>query len=68
MGMSFRDKLGGKIPPWWTDEEICDYLMDTAVAIHLKDYEDRFNIICLMVKKLFSLVSESAKELIIKFT
>ena len=56
IGMSFRDKLASQLPPWLTDEEICGRLMDAAVAIHLDDDEDKFNIVCLMVKKLFSLV------------
>merc|ERR1719402_1232546 len=56
IGRSFREKVRYEIPEWYTDGEVCDYLMRKCVAIHLKENSDKFDIIVVMVKKLFSLV------------
>lgn len=56
IGKSFRSKVTYEIPEWYTDEEVCDYLMRKCVAIHLNDNSDKFDIIVVMIKKLFSLV------------
>jgi len=56
IGRSFREKVKFLVPEWYTDEDVCDYLMRRSVAIHLPDNSDKFDIIVVMVKKLFSLV------------
>merc|ERR550519_1862752 len=56
IGRSFREKVKFLVPEWYTDGEVCDYLMRKCVAIHLKENSDKFDIIVVMVKKLFSLV------------
>ena len=58
IGRSFRDKLKYTIPEWYTDDEITEFLLQRAVCIHLNDNEDKFNVIALMVKKLFALVQD----------
>merc|ERR1719158_25003 len=58
LGRSFRPKVGPLVPAWYTDRDICNYLIRNCVAIHLDDDESKFNIICVMIKKLFSLVQD----------
>merc|ERR1719153_470003 len=58
LGRSFRPKVGPLVPAWYTDREICQYLIRNCVAIHLDDDESKFDIICVMIKKLFSLVQD----------
>ena len=57
MGKSFRDRLKNVLPEWSTNLEVCDFLMEEQVCIHLKDKEDKFQMIVFMIKKLFALVS-----------
>merc|ERR1719192_151950 len=58
LGRSFRPKVGPQVPAWYTDREICQYLIRNCVAIHLDDDEAKFDIICVMIKKLFLFVQE----------
>ena len=58
LGRSFRPKVGPLVPAWYTDREVCNYLIRNCVAIHLDDDEAKFDIICVMIKKLFSLVQD----------
>merc|ERR1719193_1505313 len=58
LGRSFRPKVGPLVPAWYTDREICQYLIRNCVAIHLDNDDDKFNIICVMIKKLFALVQD----------
>ena len=53
IGESFRERIRYLIPEWYTNQEICDWLMRKQVLVHLKDNEDKFNLICYMIKKLF---------------
>merc|ERR550519_3070496 len=58
IGRSFRPKVQYEVPAWYTDREVCKYLIRNCVAIHLDDDEAKFDIICVMIKKLFSLVQD----------
>merc|ERR550519_1744741 len=58
LGRSFRPKVGPLVPAWYTDRDVCNYLIRNCVAIHLDDDESKFDIICVMIKKLFSLVQD----------
>merc|ERR1719237_2055484 len=58
LGRSFRPKVGPLVPAWYTDRDVCKYLIRNCVAIHLDDDEAKFDIICVMIKKLFSLVQD----------
>merc|ERR1719209_2506905 len=58
IGRSFRPKVLYEVPAWYTDREVCQYLLKNSVAIHLDNDDDKFNIICVMIKKLFALVQD----------
>jgi len=58
IGRSFRPKVGMLVPAWYTDKEVCAWLLKNSVAIHLNKDSDKFDIICVMIKKLFSLVQD----------
>lgn len=58
LGRTFRTKTEYKVPSWYTNLDIADYIIDRCVAIHLDDPKDKFNIICLMTKKLFALIQD----------
>ena len=58
IGRSFRPKVGPLVPCWYTDREVCIWLLRNCVAIHLDDDDAKFDIICVMIKKLFSLVQD----------
>ena len=45
-----------QVPAWYTNTEVCDYLLERCVAIHLDKPADKFSIIAVMLRKLFSLV------------
>ena len=58
IGRSFRPKCYLLVPPWYTDRQVCEWLMKKNVAIHLDNDDDKFDIICVMIKKLFLFVQE----------
>merc|ERR550519_1852183 len=58
IGRSFRPKVSFLVPAWYTDEEVCTWLLKNCVAIHLDDDNAKFDIICVMIKKLFALVQD----------
>lgn len=39
---------------WHTSKEIADYLLQNSIAVHLDDYEDKFNFLVFCTKKLFA--------------
>ena len=58
IGRSFRPKCNLLVPPWYTDRQVCEWMMKNNVAIHLDNDDDKFDIICVMIKKLFIFVQE----------
>ena len=58
IGKSFRDRVKYIVPEWYTNQEICSYLMRKSVLVHLKDNEEKFDLIIWMIKKLFALVQD----------
>merc|ERR1719391_640963 len=58
IGRSFRPKCQLQVPSWYTNKEVGRWLLRTTVAIHLDSDEDKFDIICVMIKKLFALVQD----------
>ena len=58
IGRSFRPKCNYLVPPWYTDRQICEWMMKNNVAIHLDNDDDKFDIICVMIKKLFIFVQD----------
>lgn len=53
LGKNFRIKFP-ELPSWYTDEEICAYLLRRCVAIHLEKDEDKFNLLVFMTRKLYA--------------
>lgn len=58
IGRSFRPKCSLIVPSWYTDKEVAVWLLRNCVAIHLDNDDDKFDIICVMIKKLFALVQD----------
>lgn len=58
LGRSFRPKVSLLLGDQVTDDEVCAYLLRNCVAIHLQDDQAKFDVICVMVKKLFALVQD----------
>ncbi|KAJ9588284.1 hypothetical protein L9F63_018336 [Diploptera punctata] len=52
IGKIFRVRLNF-IPDWKTDVEVCDFLIQRCLAIHLDNNEDKFNLYIMMLQKLF---------------
>lgn len=60
LGHYFRHNFY-ECPPWYTDEEICDFLLDRNVLIHLDGNEDKFNLMVFMIQKLYQCVQNKHK-------
>ena len=58
IGQSFREKVKYLVPEWYTNQDISNFLLRKAVLVHLDDNEDKFNLICFMMKKLFLLAQD----------
>ncbi|XP_063881547.1 DNA-directed RNA polymerase I subunit RPA2-like [Scylla paramamosain] len=61
IGKSFRHRLTQTLPEWYTDAEVCSYLMKYHVLIHLKTNREKFDTLCLMARKLYSYVGGECK-------
>ncbi|XP_068081790.1 DNA-directed RNA polymerase I subunit RPA2 isoform X2 [Anabrus simplex] len=55
IGKTFRAKLTD-LPPHYTDADVCDYLIRRCVLIHLDNSSEKFNLLVMMVQKLYSFV------------
>lgn len=44
--------------PEINDKEVGEIFLKENICIHLKDNKDKFNFICLMIEKLYAMVSE----------
>lgn len=60
IGRIFRSRFFG-IHEWITDEELCDFLLEQCILIHLDENIDKFNMMVFMVQKLFQCVQNKAK-------
>ena len=56
IGRSFKEKVRYYVPAWYTNMDICDWLMERCVAIHTDDPKEKYSVICVMIKKLFAYV------------
>ncbi|KAG7164844.1 DNA-directed RNA polymerase I subunit RPA2-like [Homarus americanus] len=61
IGNSFRHRLTDNLPEWYTDVEVCDFLLHQNVLIHLKTNAGKFHMICMMARKLYSFVNGETK-------
>ena len=60
LGRMFRPRLS-ELPPWKTDEDAADFLLNRCVLIHLNGYSDKFHALIYMAQKLFDLVQNKCK-------
>ncbi|XP_059471890.1 DNA-directed RNA polymerase I subunit RPA2 [Neocloeon triangulifer] len=60
LGSNFRYKFR-RLPTWYTDEEVGEFIIRRSICIHLENDEDKFECICEMVRKLYALVQNRIK-------
>ncbi|XP_020843135.2 DNA-directed RNA polymerase I subunit RPA2 isoform X1 [Phascolarctos cinereus] len=60
LGERFRVKLS--LPDWYSNEQAAEFLLNQCVCIHLKSNEDKFYVLCLMTRKLFTFAKEECME------
>lgn len=60
LGRSFRVKFW-ECPEWLTDLEVADYILKSCVLIHLKNDEDKLNMLIFMTQKLFVFSQDKCK-------
>jgi hypothetical protein len=46
------------VPEWYSHTEVCDYLMERCVAIHLDSPGEKFSMVGVMLKKLLTFVQK----------
>ncbi|XP_032876431.1 DNA-directed RNA polymerase I subunit RPA2 [Amblyraja radiata] len=52
LGQRFRVKL--YLPEWYTNEQAAEFLFDHCLCVHLKSNVEKFYLLCLMTRKLFT--------------
>ncbi|KAK6731419.1 hypothetical protein RB195_007719 [Necator americanus] len=63
IGARFRVAVADRIAPWEDDEETGRFIINSCVAVHLDDWEEKFYLLVYMAQKLFALVKgECAPE------
>nr|XP_056708651.1 DNA-directed RNA polymerase I subunit RPA2 [Euleptes europaea] len=60
LGQRFRVKL--ELPEWYTSEQVGEFLFNQCICIHLKTNAEKFYLLCLMTRKLFTLAKEGCME------
>ncbi|KAF2076943.1 hypothetical protein CYY_001781 [Polysphondylium violaceum] len=55
IGSRFRHRT--QFPKTFTNREIAEYFLDNFVFVHLPNYRDKYNLLILMIQKMYSLVS-----------
>ncbi|TRY55888.1 hypothetical protein DNTS_029133 [Danionella cerebrum] len=60
LGERFRVKLN--LPEWYTNEQCAHFLLDQCLCIHLKTDVEKFYMLCLMTRKLFSFAKQECME------
>lgn len=60
IGSRFRVVLAG-VTEEMTDAEVGDVFLTNYICIHVNKYESKFNIICLMINKLYAAVSDETE-------
>ncbi|TNN33626.1 DNA-directed RNA polymerase I subunit RPA2 [Liparis tanakae] len=59
-GERFRVKLS--LPEWYTNEQCAKFLIEECICIHLKSDVEKFHLLCLMTRKLFSFAKQECME------
>jgi DNA-directed RNA polymerase I subunit RPA2 len=57
LGSRFRAVLDG-ISHSLSDIEVGRFLIERLLLVHVKNFKDKFNTLCLMIEKLYGIVSE----------
>ncbi|XP_067241642.1 DNA-directed RNA polymerase I subunit RPA2 [Chanodichthys erythropterus] len=60
LGERFRVKLN--LPEWYTHEQCAHFLLDECLCIHLKSDVEKFYMLCMMTRKLFSFAKQECME------
>uniref|UniRef100_A0A672GJQ9 DNA-directed RNA polymerase subunit beta n=1 Tax=Salarias fasciatus TaxID=181472 RepID=A0A672GJQ9_SALFA len=60
LGERFRVKMN--LPEWYTDEECANFLLSECICIHLKSNVEKFYLLCLITRKLFSFAKQECME------
>lgn len=60
LGKTFRVRFF-ECPEWFTDIQVADFMLKSCILIHLKDNEDKFNMLAFMTQKLFVFSEEKCK-------
>ncbi|XP_034948641.1 DNA-directed RNA polymerase I subunit RPA2 [Chelonus insularis] len=57
IGKMFRIRFH-ELPQDISDMDVCNFIIQKCIAIHLDDHKDKFNLLVFMTRKLFSLANE----------
>lgn len=60
IGKMFRERFD-ELPPWYTNIEVAQYIINECVLIHLKSNRHKFNMLAFMTQKLFKLSENKCK-------
>uniref|UniRef100_A0A4W3IYD8 DNA-directed RNA polymerase subunit beta n=1 Tax=Callorhinchus milii TaxID=7868 RepID=A0A4W3IYD8_CALMI len=60
LGERFSVKL--RLPDWYTNEQAAEFLFDQCLCIHLKANVEKFYLLCLMTRKLFTFAKDECQE------
>lgn len=60
LGERFRVKMN--LPEWYTDEQCANLLLDECICVHLKSDMEKFYLLCLMTRKLFTYAKQECME------
>ncbi|XP_053567930.1 DNA-directed RNA polymerase I subunit RPA2 [Bombina bombina] len=60
LGERFRIKF--YLPDWYTDERAAEHLLSECICIHLKNNIDKFQMLALMTRKLFTFAKDECME------
>ncbi|KAF7669894.1 hypothetical protein LDENG_00115350 [Lucifuga dentata] len=60
LGERFRVKMN--LPEWYTNEQCANFLLDECICIHLKSDLEKFYLLCLMTRKLFTFAKQECME------
>lgn len=60
LGERFRVKM--MLPEWYTNEQCANFLLEECICIHLKSDLEKFYLLCLMTRKLFTFAKQECME------
>ncbi|CAL8256836.1 unnamed protein product [Lota lota] len=60
LGERFRVKI--LLPEWYTNEQFAEYLLEECICIHLKSNMEKFYLLCMMTRKLFTFAKQECTD------